>query len=285
MHAIALHTELRNALALSDELGRYEYALGNEPLASQLAALRTTISDLEREAGKTHRFAPVADEVLIAQLERSLDAIREHAEEIPLELRPRVVMLMDAVERIVFAEQRPSAPVPSKKVLRTLPLARAVPQDVHSAGDYLIVASYVASAIVARTGRGRAVGLALAGVHGGVSLTTDMKLSLAKWIPIEVHEVVDYLSGAGGCLTPLALGCWRADPVASAIQMVAGIGTVALSLFADYRAVRGITIARRSKGGPKPRRWRRAARVPEAQRPLEGFAGPSFIPRIATLED
>ena len=39
MDAIAFHREVRNAISLSDELGRYEHAVGNNDLAAYLAAI------------------------------------------------------------------------------------------------------------------------------------------------------------------------------------------------------------------------------------------------------
>lgn len=288
MDAIALHLELRNALSLSDELGRHEHALGQQTFAGQLAALRTTISELEREAGKSHEYVHVPSPVRVEQLERALHVIRDRAEEIPVQLRPRIVMLMDAVERIVFASKQPASAVPAKKLLGALPLARVVPQDVHSAADYIVSMAYFASAVVARTRRARAMGFLLGCFHGGVSLATDMKLSLAKIVPLETHELMDHASGIKACASPIVLGYARKDPIASAIQIVAGLGTIAVSLFTDYRAERGVGHARRSKGGPTPRRDRLPKRVqnrvPEVQRPLEGLAGPSFLPSSAMAD-
>lgn len=288
MDAIALHTELRNALSLSDELGRHEHALGRQNLAAELAVLRTTLSELERSAGQTHRFVYVADAVTVWKLESSLSAIREHAEEIPIHLRPRVVMLMEAVERIIFAEKRPAATIPSKPVLGVLPLARVIPQDVHSVGDYFAAGMFLATALLAKTARARSMGLLLGAAQGGVALATDMKLSLAKVIPIEVHEVLDHAAGVKACAAPFVLGYAKKDPIASAIQIATGLGLIAISLFTDYRGARGVTMAHRSKGGPRPRRDRLPKnvrnRVPEVQRPLEGFAGPSYIPSLHTAE-
>lgn len=196
-------------------------------------------------------------------------------------LRPRAVLLMEALERIVFAEQRPIEQVPAKPLFGVLPLARVVPQDVHSIADYLTAGAYFASAAVARTKRGRAMGILLGLTVGGVSALTDYKLSLAKVVSIELHELLDHATGTKATLAPLVLGYARRDPVASAIQIAAGLGTIALALFTDYRAEKGLGRARRSKGGPTPRRDRLPKhvqnRVPEVQRPLEGLAGPSYI--------
>jgi hypothetical protein len=169
-----------------------------------------------------------------------------------------------------------------------LPLARVIPQDVHSIGDYLMSAAYFASAVVARTRRARSMGLLLGCGVAGVSLTTDYRLSLMKLLPIETHEVLDHVSGLKAASAPFALGYINKDPIASAIQIAAGLGTIALSLVTDYRADRGVTYSRRSKGGPSPRRDRLPKnvrnRVREVQRPLEGFAGPSYLPSLATGE-
>jgi hypothetical protein len=209
MDAIALHLELRNALSLSDELGRHEHANGQQTIAAQLAALKTTLASLEREAGQTHSFVHIPNPVLVESLERTLGVIRDRAEEIPLQLRPRVVMLMDAVERIVFASKRPASAVPAKKVARVLPLARVISQDVHSIGDYAVSAALLASALVAKTKRARTMGLLLGCAYGGVALTTDCRLSLAKAIPIELHEVVDHATGLKAFAAPLVLGYAR----------------------------------------------------------------------------
>jgi hypothetical protein len=195
---------------------------------------------------------------------------------------------MEAVERIIFAEKQPASAIPSKPVLGILPLARVIPQDVHSIGDYLVAGAYLASALVARTRRGRSMGLLLGCGVAGVSMTTDYRLSLMKLLPIETHEALDHLSGLKAATAPFALGYVKKDPIASAIQIVAGLSTIAISLFTDYRADRGVTYSRRSKGGPSPRRDRLPKnvrnRVPEIQRPLEGFAGPSYLPSLATGE-
>lgn len=284
MDAIALHLELRNALSLSDELGRYEHAFGQQTLAGQLAALRTTLAELEREAGRTHRYVHIPNPVLVWQLEHSLDAIRERAEEIPPELRPRIVMLMDAVERIIFAATRPASPIPSKPLLGVLPLARVVPQAVHSVGDYIVSGAFIASALLARTRRARAMGLLFGVTYGGISLATDDRLSVAKLIPIELHEAADHAAGLKAAVVPFVLRYVKKDPIASAIQILGGLGMIALSLITDYRAERGVALARRSKGGPSARRKTLPSRVPEVQRPLEGFAGPSYLPSLVTAE-
>jgi hypothetical protein len=279
MDAFTLHLELRNALSLSDELGRHEHAIGNDSLAGQLAALRTALGELERDVGRSHDRNVSPNPTLVERLERGLHVLRDRLEEIPAVLRPRLGQLLASVERIIFAELRPRSPIPSKPLLGILPLKRLIPQDVHSVMDYLVSAAYLVSARLATTKRARAVGLLLGSNVGGVSLLTDYRLSAAKVIPIEVHEVLDHVSGAGGAAAPFVLGYAKKDRIAATIQIAAGIGTILASLFTDYRAARGVGRAIRSRGGPYAGRYKKQ-RVPEVQRPLEGLSSPSFIPRL-----
>jgi hypothetical protein len=71
---------------------------------------------------------------------------------------------------------------------------------------------------------------------------------------------------------PFLLGYVRKDPIAAAIQIVTGFMTCVASLFTDYRASKGTTWPRRSKGGPSLETVGTMRRVTEVQRPLEGFS-------------
>jgi hypothetical protein len=281
MDAIALHLEVRNALSLSDELGRHEHELGNDRLAGHLAALRTSLDQLERKLGRSHVEQIVPSPLLIESISRQLDHLRDSADELPDVLRPRLGQLLSALERVVFAELRPNTSVPAKPLFGKLPIKRVIPQDVHSVMDYLSAAAYFASAGLARTRRGRAMGLLLGANVAGVSLVTDYRLSVAKVIPIELHELLDHTTGATAVTAPLVLGYIKRDPIAAAIQIFTGLSAIAASLFTDYRACKGVGRALRSRGGPRARRpGDKKARVQEVQRPLEGFAGPSYIPEV-----
>lgn len=133
---------------------------------------------------------------------------------------------------------------PSIPVLGVLPLARLIPQDIHTGLDYLGASQALLSAYLAEDPVCRAVGLAKAGMAVSVSAITDDRLSLAKVIPIEVHEVIDHVWGLGLALAPFALGYWKKSPIASAIQVGTGLLHVAASLLTDYRAARGVKWAR-----------------------------------------
>lgn len=281
MDAIALHLEIRNALSLSDELSRHEHALGNDALAGHLAAARSALSALDRTSGRSHDDPPAASPTTIEALAHAVAVVRERLDEVPADLRPRLGQLLSSIDRVVYGELRPMDPVPAKPVLGVLPLARRIPQDVHSMMDYASALSYGVSAKLARTTRGAAVGMMLGGNVAGVSLMTDYRLSLSKVVPIEMHEVLDHVTGLTAITAPFLLGYWRKDPIASAVQIGTGLAQVVASLFTDYRADKGIGPALRSKGGP--RRTRRAPRrVPEASRPLEGLSGAGVLP-VANL--
>jgi hypothetical protein len=284
MDAIALHLEVRNALSIADELSRHEHALGDDTFAGHLAAARTALSDLERELGRSHAAQLSPERTLTERLERSLQLLRERVDAIPASLRPRLGQLLASLERVVFAELQPTSPVPAKQVFGALPLRRVLPQVAHSVLDFIAAGAYVVSARLARTPRARAVGLLLGGALAGGSLVTDARLSLARVLPIENHEQLDHVSGASAILAPFALRYMKQDPIASIVQIATGAATIVAALLTDYHAVRGVARALRSHGGPRPaRRPRRRLgrrRVEEAQRPLEGFASPSALPRL-----
>ncbi|WP_437535546.1 hypothetical protein WME79_14700 [Sorangium sp. So ce726] len=136
--------------------------------------------------------------------------------------------------------------IPSRPLLGAAPLARIVPEDVHSVLDYsngLIVAL---AGLSARTKAAKIAGVALGASVVFVSLLTDYRLSLAKRIPIEAHEVIDHAFGVSAIAAPFALGYAKRDPLAAVIHVAAGAATILGSLLTDYRAVRG--------AGRRPRR-------------------------------
>jgi len=287
MDATDFHREVRNVLALSDELGRHEHALGESRLAGYLGAARTALAELERAAGRSHRRQVRANPEVIEALARIVTIVRKRVASAPDPVRGRLQRWANGVDRIVYASRRPASKVPSKPLFRVLPLARLVPQDLHSVLDYGAATVYLLSALAAKSREARAAGLLLAAESAGISLSSDVRLALARRLPIELHELVDHASGAFAILAPFVLGYVRRDPRVAAAHMATGALTILASLATDYRATRGVSRPRRSKGGPqrrtpskaKPTRPLREApeRVPEAQRPLEGLAGPSYF--------
>jgi len=284
MDRTALHLEIRNAISISDELSRHEHALGEDELSGCLASLRGALCDLERDVGRSHEDASAPDAETVEAVERALQSLIIRRYEVPGSLRARTEQLLGSAERVSLALWDPTERVPSKPLLGKLPLARVIPQDVHSVLDYVHAACFLLSAKLARTGRGRAVGLALGAGLGATSAVTDYRLSAAKLLPIEMHEGFDHATGLAAIAAPFLLGYARKDPVAAMIQIGLGIGTLVTSAITDYRAELGITRPLRSHGGPPQpnrdvaeaadeagERLGRRPRVPEAQRDLEGL--------------
>lgn len=274
MDRTALHLEIRNALSVADELSRHEHYLGNDALAGSLAALRSAFADLERDVGRSHASAAAPDPTTVESVERALQALLIRRDEVPRSLRRRTEQMLASAERVSIALWDPTERVPSKPLLGALPVARIVPQDVHSVVDYLNTAGFMLSAKLARTSRAKAAGIALGAGMGGASLVTDYRLSAAKLIPIEVHEALDYAGGISAIAAPFVLGYVKKDPVASMIQIGIGALTVLASLVTDYRASKGVTWPSRSRGGPQltAPRGAKGIRVGEVQRPLEGLS-------------
>ncbi len=277
MDAIALHLEVRNAIELADELARHEHALRNEALASYLGGVRATLAELERKVGRSHAQQLTPRPALIDQLAVSFDVLRRGIHGAPLRLRPRLARLVASLERIVFAERQPGQPLPALPVLGGLPIGRIVPQAVHSLVDLLACSALLTSAKLARGRRARVTGLLLGWKLVSAALVSDVHLAPIRRLPVEIHEMLDHGIGLGAMLAPLLLGYRKKDRAAAHLQMLVGAALVAVSLLTDYRAEHGVGRPIRSRGGPFARGRRR---VPEAQRPLEGFASPSVLPRI-----
>ena len=156
-----------------------------------------------------------------------MDRITESARE---KAGKKVSRVLARVEKADLSTGAPSRP------LLGLPVERVIPQDVHSMLDYAGVATGLVAAYCAKTTGARMVNRTLSTATAGASLLTDYKLSLAKIVPIEVHEALDYAWGLSNVVAPFALGYYRKDRVVSMVQIALGVGTIAASLFTDYRA-------------------------------------------------
>jgi len=124
----------------------------------------------------------------------------------------------------------------SEPLLGSLPLARWIPMDVHSVMDYGNGGLAAASVLLARDPRAKAASLFLAASVTGLSLVTDYRLSLAKLVPIEVHEAGDHLWGVSAIALPFVLGYWKTEPKVALTHVLAGVGTILASLVTDYRS-------------------------------------------------
>jgi hypothetical protein len=125
--------------------------------------------------------------------------------------------------------------VPSRPLLG-LPLARLIPQDIHSVMDYVDGATAAAGALLTDNPAARIASIALGSSVIGVSALTDYRLSALKLIPIEAHEAIDHLWGLGCIAAPFVFGYWKRAPVVAMTHVMVGIGTILTSLLTDYRS-------------------------------------------------
>jgi hypothetical protein len=132
------------------------------------------------------------------------------------------------------------AGIPAEPLLGVLPIRRVIPQNVHSILDYSNGVLVAWAGLSARKRETKIAGAVLGGAVIGVSLLTDYRLSVAKLVPIEVHEAIDHVWGAATIAAPFVLGYNRRSPVATLVHVLTGVGTILGSLFTDYRAEKGV---------------------------------------------
>ena len=128
---------------------------------------------------------------------------------------------------------RPDSPCPCAS---GLPLARWIPQDCHSFMDYTNGLVTGATAFATDDKAAQLASIGLASLVTGISAVTDYRVSAVKLVPIEVHEVADYVWGATAIAAPFVLGYWRSSPKVAAAHIAAGIGSILGALVTDYRA-------------------------------------------------
>lgn len=131
-----------------------------------------------------------------------------------------------------------SVGMPSEPLFGVLPLARIIPQDIHSAMDYLNAAAIASAWASSSTIAGKATSCAAGSSVLMLSLFTDYRLSLAKVIPVEAHQAIETVAGAALIAAPFALGYWKKDRITSIVHMAMGAATILMSLFTDYRSVK-----------------------------------------------
>ncbi|HYP74671.1 MAG TPA: hypothetical protein VER12_01875 [Polyangiaceae bacterium] len=129
---------------------------------------------------------------------------------------------------------------PSRPLFGALPLARLIPQDVHSVLDYVDAATVFSGAMLSNCPKARTASVLIGGSGAGLSAISDYRLSLAKVIPIETHEVIDYAFGVAAIGAPFVFGYYKTAPLTAMMHVATGVGTVLTSLFTDYRAYRGV---------------------------------------------
>jgi hypothetical protein len=133
------------------------------------------------------------------------------------------------------SSRRMSVGTPSRPILG-LPLARIIPQDCHSFMDYGNGLATGAMAFATDDKAAQLASITLASLVVGISAVTDYRVSLAKLVPIEVHEIADYVWGASAIAAPFVFGYWKSAPKIALAHIVAGVGSIVGSLITDYRA-------------------------------------------------
>jgi hypothetical protein len=133
-----------------------------------------------------------------------------------------------------------AAGIPAMPLLDKLPLRRRLPQNLHSVLDYQGALAVAGVGLLSGRGAARTASLVLGCSGLGVSLLTDYRLSLLKLLPIEVHEAIDYVWSFGVIAAPFLFGGSRRSRFATWVHVLVGVRTLAVSLFTDYRAQRGV---------------------------------------------
>jgi hypothetical protein len=125
---------------------------------------------------------------------------------------------------------------PAAPLLGVLPIARWIPMDIHSVMDYAGGLQVASGYFTADDDAACWASLGLSAAVIGVSLITDYRLSVAKVIPIRMHETLDYLWGASCIAAPFVFGYWKKAPIAAMTHVFVGATTILASLFTDYRS-------------------------------------------------
>lgn len=241
MAQMMMQKGVREAINYADELSRSAHESHHEPVAQALDSLRTALTRADEALGGGHSVLPI-----LPDLARILDELAAFTDKVGPDLRHRYHDSLQTFRRLLTEMERdldaisPSLELESKPLLGVLPLARMIPQDVHSLMDYGAAGTCLGTALLADTASAKGAGAFLGASVFCVSLLSDYRLSLAKVIPIEAHEAIDHAWGLTAIAAPFVLGYWKRDPAVAAIHIITGASTILASLFTDYRAAEGV---------------------------------------------
>ncbi len=241
MADMTMHRGVREAINEADALSRRAHEDHHEPIAQALDSLRTALVHVDEALGGGRSVMPA-----IPELVRILDDLGSFVDRVAPDVRLHYQHAVVSFRGLVSELERdldalaPSLELESKPVFGVLPLARVVPQDIHSLMDYAAGGTCLATALLADTTSARVASAALGASVVCVSAMTDYRLSAVKLIPIEVHEVIDHVWGLAAIAAPFVLGYWKKDPAIAAVHVLTGASTIIASLFTDYRAAEGV---------------------------------------------
>jgi hypothetical protein len=241
MASLTMQRDVREAINRADELSRSAHENQHEPVAQVLDSIRTALIHADEALGGGRSALPIVPDMI-----RLLDELTSYADRVGPELRVRYHEGIGSFRALVGRMERdldavsPSLELPAKPLLGVLPLARIIPQDIHSMMDYAAAGTCLGTAMWADTTGARVAGAMLGASGLCVSALTDYRLSAAKIIPIEAHEAIDHVWGLATMAAPFVLGYWKKDPAVAAIHVLTGASTILASLFTDYRAAEGV---------------------------------------------
>jgi hypothetical protein len=241
MATMIMQRDVREAINRADELSRSAHENHHEPVAQVLDSLRTALMHADEALGGGRSILP-----MVPEMARLLDELAGYTDRVGPDLRASyhdaIASFRSLTERIErdLDSVSPSLELPAKPLLGVLPLARVIPQDVHSMMDYAAGGTCLGTALWAESSGAKAAGAMLGASAVCVSLLSDYRLSVAKLIPIEAHEAIDHIWGATAIAAPFVFGYWKKDPAVAAIHILTGASTILASLFTDYRAAEGV---------------------------------------------
>jgi hypothetical protein len=236
MNDVDIQRDLRGAIAVAYELSRHEHVQNRELVASALREVEGELMRIEAELG-----GPEREHVAPGGLGRTLVELGWLVDDagpvVAAQIRTLVGTVRGIAERLAWTG--PTCDVPSRPLLGVLPLARVVPQDAHSILDYASAVAFGSTVLFSRTKEARITGAVLQTMMTTGALVSDTRMSAAKLVPIELHEIHDYLWGAAAVAAPFALGYAQKDRAAAAVHVATGALLLVSSLFTDYRGATG----------------------------------------------
>lgn len=228
--------QVREAITTTYELMQDTRSQHHDELTQALRALEDRLKFVESRLGGPDRehLGPI-------DLSEELSDIRALLRHSGMPLTDQVKALVRNVHRLEGRISRfSSREIASQPLLGVLPVARVIPQDVHSVMDYASGIKTAASGAFARSTEAKVASAVLGASAIGVAAMTDYRLSVKKVIPIETHQVIDIAWGATAIAAPFALGYLRKDPLTAAVHIATGVFNVVTAFFTDYRAATGV---------------------------------------------
>src|SRR3954453_4929238 len=125
---------------------------------------------------------------------------------------------------------------PAPKLLGVLPIARLIPQDIHSVMDYVGGLTVASGMLFDDNSAACTASIALGASAVATALMTDYRLSAMKLIPIRTHEAIDHLGGLSCIAAPFVFGYWKKAPRVAMTHVMTGAMSILASLFTDYRS-------------------------------------------------